>query len=64
MTEDLLHATVYKGDLVVGLKYTRNNTNKKGKVVSQHGFLDVMIHQAKNLTPVRTNGSTDAFVRM
>ncbi|KAJ9595826.1 hypothetical protein L9F63_012981, partial [Diploptera punctata] len=60
--DDLLS---YKGDLIIGLKFVppdASTVQKKGKR-SSRGSLNVLIKEAKNLTAVKANGTSDPFCK-
>ncbi len=57
----------YKGDLVVLLKFVTSD-NAGGKKIrgggsQSRGELHVLVQEAKNLTAVRSNGSSDPFCK-
>ncbi|XP_067674080.1 uncharacterized protein [Haliotis asinina] len=62
----------YKGDLVLSIKFvtadnlendgSRRGKSKKGKAPPR-GELQVLVKEAKNLTAVRSNGSSDPFCK-
>lgn len=62
----------YKGDLVLSVKFvtaenlendgSRKGKSKKGKAPPR-GELQVLVKEAKNLTAVRSNGSSDPFCK-
>jgi len=53
----------FKGDILVGLKFVPPDMSvvKKGK--RSRGALHVLVKEAKNLTAVKANGSSDPFVK-
>lgn len=62
----------YKGDLVLSLMYvtpdkveTKKSKSRKSKngAAEQMGQIQAMIKAAKNLTAVRSNGTSDPFVK-
>ena len=57
----------YKGDVSVQLKYvSAENVSASRKTKSRSGVrgeLQVMVKQARNLTAVRANGSSDPFCK-
>ena len=61
--DDLLS---YKGDLIIGLKFVppdvTSAVQKKGKR-SSRGSLNVLVKEAKNLTAVKANGTSDPFCK-
>jgi synaptotagmin-like protein len=61
--DDLLS---YKGDLIIGLKFVPPDVTsaiqKKGKR-SSRGSLNVLVKEAKNLTAVKANGTSDPFCK-
>nr|XP_039266699.1 synaptotagmin-like protein 4 isoform X1 [Styela clava] len=61
---DFVRDTIYKGDLIVGLKFVSPGSMTPGKHKPPFGELNVLIKQAKNLTPVRSNGTVDAYVKI
>ncbi|KAG8230855.1 hypothetical protein J437_LFUL010776 [Ladona fulva] len=59
--DDLL---CYKGEMIVGLKFVPpdvTNLHKKGRL--SRGSLHVLVKDAKNLTAVKTNGTSDPFCK-
>jgi len=52
----------YKGDLDVSLKYD-NARRVGGKIlsISDRGELQVLVKQARNLTPLRSSDASDPF---
>ena len=67
---DVLQSTLpmslltYKGDLIISLKFAsseQKSSGKRGGTV--RGSLHVLIKQARNLTAVRSNGSSDPFCK-
>lgn len=55
----------YKGDIIVGLKFVPPApdmaVSKKGK--RSKGALHILIKEAKNLTAVKANGTSDPFCK-
>ncbi|XP_014247436.1 uncharacterized protein LOC106665498 isoform X2 [Cimex lectularius] len=52
-----------KGELIVGLKYETPDSNNSSKKKPSKGCLYVLVKEAKNLPPVKTNGSSDPFCK-
>lgn len=55
----------YKGDLVVSLKFVTSEQviSKKRTKGSKRGELHVLVKEARNLTAVRANGTSDPFCK-
>lgn len=53
----------YKGDILVGLKFVPPDmtVHKKGK--RSRGALHVLVKEAKSLTGVKANGTSDPFCK-
>lgn len=53
----------HRGDVIVALKYTPPDGSLGRKGRKTRGRLHVMVKEAKNLAPVRSNGSADPFCK-
>uniref|UniRef100_A0A8D8X929 Synaptotagmin-like protein 5 n=1 Tax=Cacopsylla melanoneura TaxID=428564 RepID=A0A8D8X929_9HEMI len=53
-----------KGELIIGLKFVPSeDCNKKSSLMSAKGSLHVLIKEAKNLCPIKSNSTLDAFCK-
>jgi len=61
----MLSMLTYKGDISVCLKFvTAEHISGKKRGVDETGELHVLIKEARNLTAVRSNGSSDPFCKV
>ena len=53
----------YKGDIFLALKYQPFDSRRAKKPGSNKGELHVLLKEAHNLTPTRSNGTSDPFCK-
>lgn len=62
-TEPFEELPTYKGDIVVGLKFVPPDMTVQKKGKRSRGALHVLVKEAKNLTAVKANGTSDPFCK-
>lgn len=60
----MVGGAVYKGDLLVALKYVPGGSPSSDKESDHYGELQILVKGAKNLSPSRSSGTVDSFVKM
>lgn len=62
-TEPLEELLSSRGELIVGLKFVPPSSDSSQKKNQHKGCLQVLVKEAKNLSAVKTNGTSDPFCK-
>ena len=61
--EDPAVVPMYRGDMIVALKYMTGETSPSKRTKKSKGALHVMVKEAKGLIAARPNGNIDALCK-
>lgn len=63
IVEDPATIPLYRGDMIVALKYIPSDSSPTKRLKKSKGSLHVIVKEAKGLIPARPNGNIDALCK-